>query len=270
MKKVLCPTDFSETADQAIAYAAKLCKNIGAELTLLNIQSIFSVAPQEVIKGKYLATKTIGEQLEDRSYEVMKVFKISCLSEVEPANRRLSDVISVQAKKYDMIVMGTNGADDYYEFFFGSHSYQVTKKSTVPVLLLPTGCGYKDLSNIVFAFDYVDLHEIPMIQLRKFTNLVNSSITILQVKKKYVHEEETQTKEIQEGLKMIHQVTDVNFQTIYADDVGLGINQYVRENNFDALALCSVHHGLIESIFHKSVIKQLSSTADYPIYIFHE
>jgi hypothetical protein len=28
--------------------------------------------------------------------------------------------------------------------------------------------------------------------------------------------------------------------------------------------------GLIETLFHKSVIKQLSATADYPIYIFHE
>jgi nucleotide-binding universal stress UspA family protein len=272
MKKILCPTDFSETADQAIAYAAKLCKKIGAELTLLNVQSIFSLPPKEVIKGKYLATKSIAEQLDDRSYEVMKVFKITCLSEVEPSNSRLSDVIAAKASSYDLVVMGTNGADDLYEFFLGSRSYQVVKKSNTPVLLLPTGCGYKDISTMVFAFDYQESHELPLTQLRKFTSLLESTITILQVKKRYVHEEEAESKEIRDGLKVIDNITGVNFETIYADDIGFGIHQYLVKNNIDALALCSIHQGmgLIESLFHKSVIKQLSATADYPIYVFHE
>jgi hypothetical protein len=34
MKKVLCPTDFFGTADQAIAHAAILRKKIGAERTV--------------------------------------------------------------------------------------------------------------------------------------------------------------------------------------------------------------------------------------------
>jgi nucleotide-binding universal stress UspA family protein len=272
MKKILCPTDFSETADQAIAYAAKLCKKIGAELTLLNVQSIFSLPPQEVIKGKYLATKSIAEQLEDRCYEVMKVFKITCLSEVEPSNSRLSDVIAARASTYDLIVMGTNGADDLYDFFFGSRSYQVVKKSNTPILLLPNGCGYKDISSVVFAFDYQESHELPLTQLGKFTNLLESTITILQVKKKYVHKEETESKEIRDGLTVIDNMTGINFETIYADDIGFGINQYMLKGDRDALALCSIHHGMgsIESLFHKSVIKQLSATANYPIYVFHE
>jgi hypothetical protein len=38
----------------------------------------------------------------------------------------------------------------------------------------------------------------------------------------------------------------------------------------DALALCSVQHGLIEAIFNVSVIRTLSSKVSYPIFIFHE
>ena len=90
--------------------------------------------------------------------------------------------------------------------------------------------------------------------------------------KRYVHEEEAESKEIRDGLKVIDNITGVNFETIYADDIGFGIHQYLVKNNIDALALFSIHQGmgLIESLFHKSVIKQLSATADYPIYVFHE
>jgi nucleotide-binding universal stress UspA family protein len=154
MKKVLCPTDFSETANQAIAFAARLCKRIGAELTLLNVQSVFSLPPAEIIKGKFLATEPVGERLEEQSYQVMKLFKITCLSEVEPSNRSLSEIILNRSSDFDLIVMGTNGADDNFEFFFGSRSYQVAKESSIPILLIPAGCGSQELSSLVFAFDY--------------------------------------------------------------------------------------------------------------------
>ena len=137
MKKILCPTDFSEAADQAIAYAAKLSKKIGAELTLLNVQSVFSLPPSEVIKGKFLATEPLSDRLEEQSYKVMDTFKIQCHSEVEPSNRGLGKTIAQRAKDFDLIVMGTNGADDYYQFFLGTNSYQVIRTSAVPVLLIP-------------------------------------------------------------------------------------------------------------------------------------
>jgi nucleotide-binding universal stress UspA family protein len=270
MKKVLCPTDFSDTADQAIAYAAALCKEVGAELTLLNVQSVFSLPTEEVIKGKYLATKEARVKLDEQSYQVMGVFKISCLSEVLASNSSLSDIITQRGKDFDLIVMGTNGADDYYEFFFGSRSYQVAKESSVPVLLIPVGCGYQDISNIVFAFDYEHEQEFPMKQLVNFTNLLKAKITIVQVKEHYKREAEVNSKQIEERTKMLYNLSDIEFDTIYSDDVSSSIHDYVLKSKADALALCSIQHSIIESIFHKSVIKQLSSTVNYPIFVFHE
>ncbi len=270
MKKILCPTDFSDTADQAIAYAAALCKKIGAELTLLNIQSVFSLPTEQVIKGKYLATKEAREKLDDQSYQVMDVFKISCLSEVVASNSSLSDIITQRGKDFDLIVMGTNGADDYYEFFFGSRSYQVAKESYVPVLLIPTGCRYEDISTIVFAFDYEKEQEFPMKQLVKFTSLLNAKITIVQVKEHYKREAEVSSKQIEERTKMLYNLSDIEFDTVFSDEVSSSIHDYVIKTKAEALALCSIQHNFIEAIFHKSVIKQLSSTVNYPIFIFHE
>ncbi len=270
MKKILCPTDFSETAAQAIEYAAKLCKTIDAELTLLNVQSVLSLPPVEVIKGKFLATEPIRERLEDLSYQVMEAFKITCLTEVQPSNQSLSDIISSRARDFDMIVMGTNGADDYSQFFFGSNSYQVARASSVPVVLIPSGCGKLDINNMVFAFDYEGQQKPPIEQVTEWTTLLNIKVTILQVKDHYSREVEVNSKEIEENHKVYTDHMGVDFDTVYSDEVVDCINHYVLQKKADALALCTIDHGLIKSLFHKSIIKALSSTVNYPLFIFHE
>lgn len=270
MKKILCPTDFSETADEAIVYAAKLCKKIGAELTLLNVQSVLSLSPVEVIKGKFLATEPIRERLEDQSYQVMSVFKIPCLTEVEPSNSSLGDIIANRAKDFDLIVMGTDGADDYSQFFFGSNSYKVARASSVPVLLIPRGCAVGDISNLVFAFDYEGERKLPMEQVTEWAKLLKVRITVLQVKDHYTPEVELKSKEIEEGNKKYKESLSIDFETIYSDEVINSINGYVLQNKSDALALCSINHGVINALFHKSVIKALSSRVNYPLFVFHE
>jgi len=270
MKKILCPTDFSDTADKGIAYAAKLCKKIGAELTLLNVQSVFSFPMEEVIKGKYLATKPVRQRLEEQCYQVMDVFKISCLSEVEASNSSLSYLIAQRGKDFDLIVMGTNGVDDYYQFFFGSRSYSVAKESSVPVLLIPSDCSYQDISILVFAFDYEREQRLPMKQLITFASLIEAKVTVLQVKKCYSLEAEVNGKEIQERTKRLYNFSYIVFETIFSDEASESINEYVLKTKADALALCSVQHSLIEAIFNESVIKTLSSKVNYPVFVFHE
>jgi nucleotide-binding universal stress UspA family protein len=270
MKRILCPTDFSEAADQAIAYAAKLCKKINAELTLLNVQSIFSLPPKEVIKGKFLATEPISTRLEEQCYQVMKVFKITCLSEVEPSNKGLSNIIADRAKDFDLIVMGTKGADDYYQFFFGSNSYQVIRASSIPVMLIPQGCGYQDISAIVFAYDYEHEQKLPITQLNKWAKLMNAKVTVLQVKEHYTRDAELRSKAIQQSSQIHATTIDVNFDTVYSDEVINSIDSYVLRNEANALALCSMNPTIVQTLFHKSVIKELSAIANYPVFVFHE
>ena len=269
MKKILCPTDFSDAADQAIAYAAKLCRKIDAELTLLNVQSVFSLPMEEVIKGKYLATEPILNRLEEQSYQVMEVFKISCRSDVQASNSTLSDVITQRAKDFDLIVMGTNGPDDYDEFFFGSQSYQVAKESIIPVLLIPSGCGYQDISTLAFAFDYEHEQEFSIKQLINFANLLNAKINIVQVKEHYNREVEVNSKAVEERTKMLYNLSDIEFDTVFSDETSRRISTYVLETKADALALCSINHSIITKLFHTSVIKALSANSSYPIFIFH-
>lgn len=270
MIRILCPTDFSDTADFAIAYAAALCKKIGAELTLFNVQSILSLPAEEIIKGKHLATEPILEKLEEQCYQVMEMFKITCNAEVQPWNGLLVDILAKRSSDFDLLIMGTNGADDYYEYFFGSRSYQVAHETSIPVLLIPTGCQYKNISTIVYAFDYEHEQLLPMAQLSKWAKLLEVKVTVLQVKKHYSREEELYSEEVEQRVINSHDLPDVVFDTIYNDDAISSIHSYFIKNQYDALALCSTQHSFIRNIFHKSLVRTLSSAATYPLFIFHE
>ena len=176
----------------------------------------------------------------------------------------------IQAKDFDLLVMGTNGADDYNDFFFGSHSYQVAIESLIPVLLIPSTCRYKEIATMVYAYDYEHEQQLPVAQLSKWAELIKAKITVLKIKSHYSREVEVNSKEVEERVVNSNDLPDVKFDTVYEDDTFIGVHNYFVKNEYDALSVCSTQHSFITNIFHKSLIKELSSGANYPLFIFHE
>jgi len=268
MIKILCPTDFSQAADNAIAYAAALSKRIGADLTLFNVQSIMALPVIEMFEDRVVALQPIMEKLKAQCDQVMDVFNITCLAEVQPESRLLVDIISKRSNGFDLLIMGTNGSDDYSDFFFGSHSYQVAIQALVPVLLIPSACRYKEVKTMVYAYDYEQV--LPLVQLSKWTELLAATITVLKVKDHYSRAAEVTSREVAEGIVHSNNLPDVKFDTVYEEDTFGGVHHYFVKNEYDALALCSVQHRFITNIFHKSLIKELSAGVNYPLFIFHK
>lgn len=272
MKKILCPTDFSDAAHNAIAYAAKLAQVTKCELTLLNVQSMFDFTPAEIIRGKEASVAGVAQQLEAQSREVSKAFKISCYAEVEPTFSKLSSVIHEKATGYDLIVMGTDGPDDLYQFFGGSNAYNAIVKSETPLLLIPAGYTYSEIKTMVYAYDYLRERNLPLARLVPFLKATRARLTVLQVMEEaYSKEAEDDLKELQFIIRNLYG-DDLNYEydTIRSSEVAQSINSYILLNQPDALALCSVHRNLIQNIFHKSIIKNISAVSNYPVFVFHQ
>jgi nucleotide-binding universal stress UspA family protein len=270
MKKILCPTDFSETANNAIGYAAKLAQVMHSDLTLLNVQSLFDLTPVEVFQGKKDTLERAAHTLEAQAHEVSRAFKVSCYAEVEPSYNKLSAAISDRAQKYDLIVMGSNGPDDLYQFFSGSNTYNAILKTKTPLLLIPAGVEYAEIKLVVYAFDYLRERNLPLAGLKPFIKGLNCNLKVLQVMEEaYSREAETDLKELQYIIKSFYNDLSYEFDTIRSDENSQSINSYMLRNQADVLALCSVHRNVIERFFHKSTIKTISSFCNYPLYVFH-
>jgi nucleotide-binding universal stress UspA family protein len=269
MKKILCPTDFSETANNAIAFAAKFAQVTESELVLFNVHSVFALSPLELLKGKSDSIELIKEQLEAQSREVARVFKISCYSEVQLSGVELASIIGSNASQFDLIIMGTDGENDLYQFFTGSHSYNVIKKAAVPVLLIPQDCTFGDISLTIYAFDYLKEESLPVEQLEGWLKLLRSKLCVLEVLEESVSQKvNRELKDLQILIKEIIPLP-LTFDTVHSSNVAESINEFVLQKKGDMLALCTQHHSILGRLFHKSVIKAISIMARYPVFVFH-
>ena len=272
MKKILCPSDFSDAADNAIAYAAKLAQATNSQLTLLNVQSVFDVTPVELVMGEDSKFAAASERLEAQSREVSKIFKISCYAQTESTARKLSSVIRDNAQKHDLVVMGSDGPDDLYQFFNGSNTYNAIVKTETPILMIPANYLYSEIKTMVYAFDFLRERTLPLSRLVPFIKAVRCTLTVLQVMEEgYSKEAEDDLKELQFIIRTIYG-DDVTFKydTIRSSNVVESINSYILRQQPDALALCSVHRNILEKLFHKSVIKNITSVSSYPLFVFHQ
>lgn len=267
MKKILCPTDFSDTAENGIAYAAKLAKAINGELTLFHVQSLIELATED--SG---SLEAITQQLEAESEEVNRTFHIPCDIMVQSSVRQLSSVIHDVSGEYDLIVMGTNGPHNIYQFLTGTNSYNAAVKAKVPVLIIPESYVYSEIRTVVYAFDYLRERKIPHKDLMSFASVLKSEITVLQIM------EEAQSKGADEDLRDLQQIAHnlfsgdvpLKFETLRSSEIAQTINSYVSRSQPDVLALCTLHMNFFERLFHTSVIKNLTVTSDIPLFVFHE
>lgn len=142
MKTILLPIEFSERGEYLVDQAIKFAKDIGAQLKLLH------VAPSDI----GFAIDDMGFQyfpeVEDSEMKteltLLQKFQeriigngIACdhiLKQGEP-----SDVILAYAKEIhaDYIAIGTNGRSGVYDLFVGSVTKAVTRKTHLPVLVIP-------------------------------------------------------------------------------------------------------------------------------------
>jgi len=270
MRKILCPVDFSTTADHAVATAAKLAQKTGSQLDLFNVQSALKMSPSELLMGAAVKVAGTTNRLEELTSQISRVYKISCYGYVQPSSRSLPQVISEVGDSYDLLVMGTDGADQTYDAIFGTNSYQVASQSSVPILLLPSDYEYEGFSNIVFAMDYFHHLTSPPEQLIKWTDLFGARLTFLQVMtEEYRHQHDGKVNEAQRLLKRILDKQHQNFKTFYSDRPVEGIIDYIKANECSILALCFRHHSFFEKLLHQNVIKDLCALTPCPLFIFH-
>ena len=268
MKTILCPTDFSEAAQNGIAYAAKLAKVINAELTLLHVHSSIEFIQPD--SGKDLASVT--QQLESQSDEINRTFHVPCNSIVETTLKTVSSVIEDLSEQYDLIVMGSNGPDNIYQFLAGTNAYNAAIKAKVPVLIVPETYVYSEIRSIVYAFDYLKERRLPHEELIKFASALKAEITILQVM------EEAESKGADEDLREMQLIirnlysgdVPLKLESLRSSDIALSVNRYVSHVRPDVLALCSVHLNFVARLFHKSIIKNIAATSDFPVFVFHD
>ncbi|NTV99469.1 MAG: universal stress protein [Chlorobiaceae bacterium] len=150
--KILCPTDFSATSDNAVRYAVEFARRVGAHVRFLHI--VTPSNPQPKAETADLPEMSATEQEEGIPESFSKVLMTEkkkglsadiFLLKGDEAHR----VISLHAASWgaDLIIMGSQGRTGIKRLIMGSVAEEVFRSSGVPVLLVKEQAASKIVSD---------------------------------------------------------------------------------------------------------------------------
>lgn len=140
-KKILCPYDFSEYADESLLYAFKLADST-TTITLANaIQVPYSIDPygftyfdssaEDIKKTSIEALETKVKDLKIKHPSLNIDFKAEVI--YDPAEFILN---TQKEGHYDLIVVGSHGRKGLNRLLMGSVAESVLREATCPVMII--------------------------------------------------------------------------------------------------------------------------------------
>ncbi len=141
IKKILCPTDFSENSEHALKYALALATLSQADLQLFHVvepitypqsTEFFEPVLDEVELMMKMET-AFQQQLEDQ-VTTLKAQYPKIKGKLVTGNTFLEIIQAARDDDVDMIVMGTHGRTGLAHVLIGSVAERVVREAPCPVL----------------------------------------------------------------------------------------------------------------------------------------
>ena len=139
VKRILCPTDFSEPAGTCVQTASELAQHFDAELLLVNVVPAVPTLPPDpnyVFKipeyEQYLHADAEKHLRQVREQLVARNVKVSTMVGHGPAAEEI--VLIAKKEGADLIVIATHGSTGLERLVFGSVAEKVVRLAECPVL----------------------------------------------------------------------------------------------------------------------------------------
>jgi nucleotide-binding universal stress UspA family protein len=146
IKKIVCPTDFSEPSLAALETACELAKHFDAELRILHVIPFTPPFPTDmVVVAAPSYYPSDSERIEEAHRQVANLIEhrvpreVRALPEVEMGHAANEIVCAAEDDGADIIVIGTHGASGWRHLAFGSVAEKVVRMAHRPVLTVHGG-----------------------------------------------------------------------------------------------------------------------------------
>lgn len=142
MINIILPVDFGDSTDQLIKGAIKFAKETRGKLCLIHVApadigfaigdmgfQYFPEVEQNEIKEELLRLNSIEQRILAEGIDCEHLLKQGIAGDI------ILDYAKEQNAGY--IVMGSHGRSGIYDVFVGSLTKELTRRSTIPVLVIP-------------------------------------------------------------------------------------------------------------------------------------
>ena len=275
MRKILIPTDFSENAMNAIAYALELFKYEKSDYYIMHAYQDDIYADEALLEKESLdkITKRISEKSLRELETILKI-----INEISPNPRHTYSIISsnnmlldetdkiVDEKNIDILVMGTRGKTNDKKLTFGSHTLQVLKYVQCPVLAIPEHYKYNQPKHILFPTNYLIPYKRRELKLLcEMASPYRAEIDMLYVSKskKLSRRQQDNKSFVQEELGK----NSLNFKMENSKHIINAIYTNINEHHIDLLVMVNTRHSFLDSNLFLSIVDELSLHLKIPFLV---
>lgn len=158
VKKILVPTDFSETGMLALEHATNLARMVKAELLLMHVLPLseyhFEIPePIMFIDNQEEVNNMVTKKLDEIATSIKRTHSVDVRYVNTRGNVAREIIQMAKDEQVDLIMMGTHGAKGFEEMFIGSNAHKVVTLASCPVITVQTHATKLGFSNIVLPID---------------------------------------------------------------------------------------------------------------------
>lgn len=271
--KIICPTDFSECSLNAIEYASKLGEKYQADLYLVHVpdkEDYQKLSRNDVHIGdqySFIKKKLSSLVSAVKEESISKGLK-SCQAEIKEGKIVSSILEYADSISADLIVMGTEGVNDFKTNFIGTRSSNLVDKSEIDVMLIPRKVYFKTPRKFVYATDYVEEDKVAIQKIVELANFFDAEIDLVHVSSrskvidKSLHQ--TMVNEIEPFIKYEKKTFVLKS---YRDEPGLGLESYLITAKGDMLVTLSKKKSWFDQLFAKNLSRKMSYFINKPLYV---
>ncbi|MFH1639113.1 MAG: universal stress protein [Chloroflexota bacterium] len=143
IKKILCPTDFSDPSFEAIKVANELAVHFSSWLCLIHVVSLTPVLATTMVPSAFNVDayqKALEESGKEQLNQVMEKYVSKEIKTSKPtivSGVAADEIIRfAEAEQIDLIVIATHGLTGWRHFVYGSVAESVVQHAPCPVLAI--------------------------------------------------------------------------------------------------------------------------------------
>jgi len=276
MKKILYPTDFSETAENAFIFALQIADHLGASIITIHAFdkpdiSNFNV-PDSLMEVYDSIDLDVFENYEDEVPVLRDIaidngyYHVPMVHVLEEGAAVSAILRTANKNKVDLIVMGTTGAGSMEKFFFGTVAGKVLEEAHCPVVVVPITAKFDGIiDNIAVATNFTEEDANLIGALRKFREVMGCHLHIVHINTEQNKDCNGQMKTFCDRWPNDKKITP---HLISHSDINEGLETFAKEQNIDLLALLSHKRTWFEELFSKTRAKKISHQHSIPLLVY--
>lgn len=272
MKNIVAAIDFSDASFNAVSYAAYLANAFNSTLIVVHAytgtEAIDDIPITDIYESASDMDVANKKYLQEQMNALVKKYTVKIKGIIRKG--KAISIVKKVAKEEDasVIIMGMKGRGKSNSIF-GSTTIGMIGKTELPIIVVPENAEYQPLQNVAIAIDFAD--KVPVSKYSVLNDLIKKFDPFLQILNVQKKDSDLSAEMIAGKMRsgLIWNKYNHNFNIIQEEDIEKGINNFLKKNPADMLAMVAKKHRLLERVFKKSYTRAMSRQTKIPLLVMH-